>query len=104
MMFGPDVGQTMAEEINKMRESKRVAESETQSSRTSIESAPRLTSPGPMVRATSNNKVNGTNEQPSKVVDHAYLKNVLLQFLEQKDKKYQMQLLPVLGMLLQFDK
>ena len=33
-----------------------------------------------------------------------YLKNVLLQFLEQKDKKHQMQLVPVLGMLLHFDK
>jgi GRIP domain len=33
-----------------------------------------------------------------------YLKNVLLQFLEQKDKKTQLQLVPVLGMLLKFDK
>jgi len=33
-----------------------------------------------------------------------YLKNVLLQFLEQRDKKYQQQLIPVLGMLLHFDK
>ena len=33
-----------------------------------------------------------------------YLKNVLLQFLEQKDKKHQMQLIPVLGMLLHFDR
>lgn len=33
-----------------------------------------------------------------------YLKNVLLQFLEQKDKKHQMQLVPVLGMLLHFDR
>ncbi len=37
-------------------------------------------------------------------VDHVYLKNVLLQFVEQRDKKHQMQLVPVLGMLLQFDK
>jgi hypothetical protein len=29
---------------------------------------------------------------------------VLLQFLEQRDKKHQMQLVPVLGMLLRFDK
>jgi hypothetical protein len=28
----------------------------------------------------------------------------LLQFLEQRDKKYQQQLIPVLGMLLHFDK
>jgi hypothetical protein len=37
-------------------------------------------------------------------IDYVYLKNVLLQFLEQKDKKYQQQLIPVLGMLLHFDK
>ncbi|EQL30527.1 hypothetical protein BDFG_06927 [Blastomyces dermatitidis ATCC 26199] len=36
-------------------------------------------------------------------VDYVYLKNVLLQFLEQKDKNYQKQLIPVLGMLLHFD-
>jgi hypothetical protein len=33
-----------------------------------------------------------------------YLKNVLLQFLEQRDKRTQQQLIPVLGMLLHFDK
>jgi len=37
-------------------------------------------------------------------MDYVYLKNVLLQFLEQKDKKHQMQLIPVLGMLLHFDR
>lgn len=37
-------------------------------------------------------------------MDYVYLKNVLLQFLEQKDKKHQMQLIPVLGMLLRFDR
>jgi chromosome segregation ATPase len=37
-------------------------------------------------------------------VDYVYLKNVLLQFMEQKDKKHQMSLVPVLGMLLHFDK
>ena len=37
-------------------------------------------------------------------MDFVYLKNVLLQFLEQKDKKHQMQLIPVLGMLLRFDR
>ena len=37
-------------------------------------------------------------------VDYVYLKNVLLQFLEQKDRKHQLQLVPVLGMLLHFDK
>jgi chromosome segregation ATPase len=37
-------------------------------------------------------------------VDYMYLKNVLLQFLEQKDKTNQKQLIPVLGMLLHFDR
>ena len=37
-------------------------------------------------------------------MDYVYLKNVLLQFLEQKDKKHQKQLIPVLGMLLHFDR
>ncbi|EXJ55812.1 hypothetical protein A1O7_08742 [Cladophialophora yegresii CBS 114405] len=37
-------------------------------------------------------------------VDYVYLKNVLLQFLEQKDKGHQRQLIPVLGMLLHFDR
>lgn len=37
-------------------------------------------------------------------VDYVYLKNVLLQFLEQKDKSHQKQLIPVLGMLLNFDR
>ena len=35
-------------------------------------------------------------------IDYVYLKNVLLQFLE-KDKARQMQLVPVLSMLLKFD-
>jgi len=37
-------------------------------------------------------------------IDYVYLKNVLLQFLEQKDKGHQMQLIPVLSMLLHFDR
>ena len=37
-------------------------------------------------------------------VDYVYLKNVLLQFLEQRDKSHQRQLVPVLGMLLHFDR
>jgi len=49
---------------------------------------------------------NGDSQQQQSVnkIDYVYLKNVLLQFMEQKDKKHQMQLVPVLGMLLQFDK
>jgi len=46
-----------------------------------------------------------TNTVGSQMVNMDYLKNVLLQFLEQKDnKKTQLQLVPVLGMLLKFDK
>jgi chromosome segregation ATPase len=36
--------------------------------------------------------------------DYVYLKNVLLQFLEQKDKNHQKQLIPVLKTLLNFDR
>ncbi|KAI9742744.1 MAG: hypothetical protein M1818_003473 [Claussenomyces sp. TS43310] len=45
-----------------------------------------------------------TNGSVNGMGDNAYLKTVLLQFLEQKDKKLQGQLVPVLGKLLQFDK
>lgn len=78
----------------------RALDSTVQSSRSSTESSrSRLASP------TSKSRVPST--QPSESsggVDYVYLKNVLLQFLEQKDKKYQQQLIPVLGMLLHFDK
>lgn len=36
--------------------------------------------------------------------DTAYLKTIMLQFLEQKDNKLRAQLVPVLGKLLRFDK
>ncbi|KAG0638785.1 hypothetical protein HOY80DRAFT_1137250 [Tuber brumale] len=45
-----------------------------------------------------------TNTPGNQMVNMDYLKNVLLQFLEQKDKRTQLQLVPVLGMLLKFDK
>jgi hypothetical protein len=68
-----------------------------QSSRSSIESSrSRLASPAPRAGASSG--------QAADAIDYVYLKNVLLQFLEQRDKKYQQQLIPVLGMLLHFDK
>ena len=44
------------------------------------------------------------NSQAASSMDFVYLKNVLLQFLEQKDKNHQKQLIPVLGMLLHFDR
>src|SRR5438045_8859332 len=36
-------------------------------------------------------------------MDYVYLKTILLQFLEQRDRKLQAQLVPVLGKLLHFD-
>ena len=98
------LAQTMAEELVKLRDNKKAFEQEAQSSRVSLDSNQRLGSPAALVRAHSSSKVNGSNGAPAGNVDYAYLKNVLLQFLEQKDKKYQVQLIPVLGMLLHFDK
>jgi chromosome segregation ATPase len=86
----------MSEEIRTMKT--RAADLTEQSSRSSIESSrSRLTSPTPKSRTS-------TAQPGEAAVDYVYLKNVLLQFLEQKDKKYQQQLIPVLGMLLHFDK
>jgi uncharacterized coiled-coil protein SlyX len=64
------------------------------SARSSVESS-RVTSPTP----SSLNGGKSTGE-----IDFVYLKNVLLQFLETPEKKHQMQLVPVLGVLLQMDK
>lgn len=69
-----------------------------QSSRSSVDST-RVTSP---ISRGSNGTLVSTTQ--GKELDYVYLKNVLLQFLEQKEKKHQMQLVPVLGMLLHFDK
>lgn len=85
----------MSEELRSIKA--RGPESTAQSSRTSIESTrSRLASPTPRPGTASSQTADG--------VDYVYLKNVLLQFLEQRDKKYQQQLIPVLGMLLHFDK
>lgn len=46
----------------------------------------------------------GPTPTPAPAIDYVYLKNVLLQFLEQRDKNHQKQLVPVLGMLLHFDR
>lgn len=80
------------------------------SSRTSIDSA-NARSPAPKERQglSSNNSRSETPTMPGGglsqgTVDYVYLKNVLLQFLEQKDKGHQRQLIPVLGMLLHFDR
>jgi hypothetical protein len=85
----------MSEELRSLKA--RGPDSNAQSSRTSIESSrSRLASPTPKAATGSS--------QASDAIDYVYLKNVLLQFLEQRDKKYQQQLIPVLGMLLHFDK
>lgn len=53
----------------------------------------------------SNTSLRGSvSSQSTNSIDFVYLKNVLLQFLEKKDKQHQMQLVPVLSMLLKFDK
>lgn len=97
--------QTMADEISKMQTTKpKAMDSSAQSSRSSLDSAVRLGSPAPQSRKPSAALINAPNGQPPGAMDYVYLKNVLLQFLEQKDKKHQMQLIPVLGMLLHFDR
>ncbi|KAJ5152620.1 uncharacterized protein N7482_009098 [Penicillium canariense] len=87
-------------------------ESGRQSSRSSMDSGTRrpsgVLSPPTQERSVSSRR----SETPSGTgsggasgsIDYMYLKNVLLQFMEQKDKSYQKQLIPVLGMLLHFDR
>ncbi|KAK4619991.1 Autophagy-related protein 23 [Fulvia fulva] len=63
-------------------------------SRTSNDSS-RVTSPAPRP---------STSSAQSQAVDSVYLKSVLLQFMEQKEKKHQLQLVPVLSQLLHMSK
>lgn len=78
-----------------------------QSSRTSIDSSS-ARSPAPKERllstSTSRSETPTSGGLSQGNVDYVYLKNVLLQFLEQRDKGHQKQLIPVLGMLLHFDR
>ncbi|KAL4977684.1 GRIP domain-containing protein [Aspergillus desertorum] len=92
--------------LEKMRKSNMLSDdsrfgTNPQSSRSSIDSGSRrgVTSPVPKTRSPSTQR----SDTPTGSIDYIYLKNVLLQFLEQKDKNYQKQLIPVLGMLLHFD-
>lgn len=96
--------QSMADEISKIQTAKGKTGSEGPSTRTSMDSTPRVGSPAPSSRTASATLTNAPNGQPPGTMDYVYLKNVLLQFLEQKDKKHQVQLIPVLGMLLHFDR
>ena len=95
----------MADEVRTIQAAKtKAADSGVQSSRSSMDSTPRLGSPGPKTRPALGAATDAANGQAPGAMDYVYLKNVLLQFLEQKDKKHQMQLIPVLGMLLHFDR
>jgi hypothetical protein len=88
-----------------MQKSHRTLPDAAPSSRSSLESSrpvSRLASPPP--RAMLGSPAPGGKDGAQKGMDYVYLKNVLLQFLEQRDKKHQMQLVPVLGMLLHFDR
>ena len=99
-----DCIQSMADGMGKMQTARTKAmDSEAQSSRSSFDSAGRLGSPAAKSRTPSAALVDAPHGPPPGNMDYVYLKNVLLQFLEQKDKKHQVQLIPVLGMLLHFD-
>ena len=92
----------MADELRSLQSATKSRQTSIPSTRSSIDSS-RVTSParqGFGSIATTGSSAEA--QQP--VMDYVYLKNVLLQFLEQKDRKHQMQLVPVLGMLLHFDK
>ena len=99
----------MTEEISKLSARTTTMDSEAQSTRSSSDSATRLASSVPTSRKSSVKPVDAAhrpaaNGHSGPPMDYVYLKNVLLQFLEQKDKKHQQQLIPVLGMLLHFDR
>ncbi|KAF7122358.1 hypothetical protein CNMCM5793_000383 [Aspergillus hiratsukae] len=95
--------------LEKLRKSNRMLSDETravqnpQSSRSSIDSGTRkaVASPVSKGRSPSTQRSETPTGAP---IDYVYLKNVLLQFLEQKDKNYQKQLVPVLDVpyILQF--
>ena len=98
----------MTDELRIVQSTKTKAlDSQLQSPRSSIDSTlsrAKVSSPGPSSRTNSTFHDAGPNGHPIPSVDYVYLKNILLQFLEQRDKKHQMQLIPVLGMLLHFDR
>ena len=99
----------MVDEIRSLQTAKiQRLKSDGHSSRSSTEYSSRqerLDSPTPKGTSSFTALTDSSNGQtPPTPIDYVYLKNVLLQFLEQKDKKHQMQLIPVLGMLLHFDR
>ncbi|KAL1867376.1 Golgin imh1 [Paecilomyces lecythidis] len=96
----------LTDEVRSAQTSTRGLDSNTQSSRSSIDSGSRkgVVSPPPRDRNLSVSRSQTPTGPAAPAIDYIYLKNVLLQFLEQKDKNYQKQLIPVLGMLLHFDR
>ncbi|KAK5107202.1 hypothetical protein LTR62_001648 [Meristemomyces frigidus] len=95
-------GIAMSEEVRNLQQTNKLRQqsSSMQSSRSSLESN-RVMSPAAGPRGSSNGALGGKKEES---IDFVYLKNVLFQFLEQREKKHQLQLVPVLGMLLHFDR
>ena len=97
----------MTDEMKSIQTAKSKAIDSTRTSpRSSLDSGPsRAKVASPALKAQNGTlKTEQANGQSLVAADYVYLKNVLLQFLEQKDKKHQMQLIPVLGMLLHFDR
>ena len=101
--------QSMAEELKALKQPPIRGLESSRSSLDSSRSPSRVNSPisrgtgdarGRVPSIASGSNLPGTTPQ----MDYVYLKNVLLQFLEQKDKKHQQQLIPVLGTLLHFDR
>lgn len=89
--------QAMTDEVKSMQAKAKVPTPQAQSSRSSLESTPsraRVASPG----------VDASNGDRDSVPSTDYLKNVMLQFLETREQKHRLQLIPVLGMLLHFDR
>ncbi|MCJ1401084.1 hypothetical protein MMC11_004296 [Xylographa trunciseda] len=99
---------TMSDELRSLQATKsKPMDSQVQSPRSSSDTPPSralVGSPISKNRTSSTTLHDSLDSQPVTAMDYVYLKNVLLQFLEQKDKKHQMQLIPVLGMLLHFDR
>jgi chromosome segregation ATPase len=102
-----DQSQAMSEDLKNMQASKaRIQEAQAASPRSSLDTVPTRARVGSAstTKTTSLSVPAAANGQASPSMDYVYLKNILLQFLEQKNKKLQIQLIPVLGMLLHFDR
>jgi hypothetical protein len=103
-----DLPKAMSEELRLLQAPRmRNIDSQAQSPRSSIDSTPSRSKVGSPLTSTRtgplfpDDHTSATNLPP---IDPVYLKNVLLQFLGQRDKKNQVQLIPVLGRILHFDK